>query len=249
MSSILESVKWGKPALSLLSQIKEIDTSKPTIMLIRHSERPQGFYATLTEQGKQASYEYGKHLTQFKHVNLYHTYLERTKETASEIQKALTENRVTSKIGDQVNLRAVNNQKRYSEYMQRIGLLYGINGNPTPEQRKYLETRPDNPLKRYLLRWVSGHYSPLYIRPSLDFVQQLTALLMVNLEVSDRDVLDLYVCHDTWIAALLFHWFGMVHETSVRYLEGFVIQPVKESLKAILPSGPFEVPYPFWWNF
>ena len=85
MSSVLKSVEWGKPALSLISQIKDINTSKPTIMLIRHSEKPQGFYATLTETGKQASYEYGKHLTQFKQVNLYHTYQERTKETAQEI--------------------------------------------------------------------------------------------------------------------------------------------------------------------
>ena len=248
MSSVLESVEWGKPALSLLSQINAIDTSQPTLMLIRHSERPHGFYATLTETGRQASYEYGKHLTQFKHVNLYHTYLERTQETGFEIQRALTENGISTKIGDQVNLRTVNNQKRYSEYMLQIVRSYGIDGNPTLEQRKELSNRPDNPVKRYFMKWVSGHYSPLIIRPSLDFVQQLTALLMLNLEESGQGVLDLYVCHDTWISALLFHWFGIVPETSVRYLEGFVVQPMRENLRAILPSGIYEMNYPFWWN-
>ena len=68
---------------------------------------------------------------------------------------------------------------------------------------------------------------------------------MVNLEASGQGVLDLYECHDTWVAALLFHWFGIVAETVVNYLEGFVIQPTKETLKAILPSGSIEVPYPF----
>ena len=248
MSSILESVEWGKPALSLISQIKDIDTSKPTIMLIRHSERPQGFYATLTETGKQASFEYGKHLTQFKHVNLYHTYLQRTKETAQEIQKALTDNGIEAKLGDQINLRTVNNQKRYSEYMLPIMSSFGIDGFPTPEQQRKLLTKPDNPPKRNFLKWVSGHYSPLIVRPSLDFVQQLTALLMLNLEVSGQGVLDLYVCHDTWIGALLLHWLGIVPEIWVNYLEGFAFQPMKDKLKAILPSGSIDVSYPFWWK-
>jgi broad specificity phosphatase PhoE len=225
MNSVLESVEWGKPALSLLSKIKDIDASKPTIMFIRHSERPQGFYATLTETGKQAAYEYGQHLTQFKHVNLYHTYLERTKETATEVQKALIE------IG-----------------IQQIGRSYGIVGNPTEKQRIEWESRPDNPPKRYLLNWVCGRYSPLHVRPSLDFVQQLTALMMMNLEASGPRVLDLYVCHDTWIAPLLLHWFGQLPETWVKYLEGFLVQPMKENLRAVLPTGTVDVSYPFWWK-
>jgi broad specificity phosphatase PhoE len=248
MSSVLESVEWGEPALSLLSQIKDIDISNSTIMLIRHSERLPGFYATLTDTGKQASYEYGKQITQFKHVNLYHTYLERTKETAQEIQKALLDNGTTTKMGFQVNLRTVNNQKRYSEYMFPILNAFGLDEFPTPEQQKELTRRPDNPPKRNFLKWVSGHYSPLSVRPSLDFVQQLTALLMVNLEESRRGVLDLYVCHDTWIAALLLHWFGIMPEIWINYLEGIVIQPMKENLRAVLPQGPINVPYPFWWK-
>ena len=151
-------------------------------------------------------------------------------------------------MGDQVNLRTVNNQKRYSEYMLQVFSSYGIDGYPTPEQRNELTGRPDNPSKSYFLKWVSGHYSPLYVRPSLEFVQQLTALMMVNLEASGQGVLDLYVCHETWIAALLLHWFGIVPEFWVNYLEGFVVQPMKDKLKTIFPSGSIAVPYPFWWK-
>jgi hypothetical protein len=61
--------------------------------------------------------------------------------------------------------------------------------------------------------------------------------------------LDLYVCHDTWIAALLLHWCGIVPEVWVNYLEGFVAQPMENKLKIILPSGPIDVNYPYWWKF
>ena len=249
MGSVLESVDWGKPALQLLSQIQKVDISKPSVMLIRHSERPQGFYATLTETGKQASYEFGNHLTQFKQVNLYHTYQQRTKETVHEIQKALTDNGITSKMVDQVNLRTVNDPNKTKENMIKILASYGIAGIPTPEQEKELLSRPDNPPKRNFLKWVSGHYAPLYIRPSLDFVQQLTGILMLNLESSGQGELDLYVCHDTWIAALLLHWCGIVPMVWVNYLEGFVVQPMENKLRAILPSGSIDVNYPFWWRF
>ncbi len=39
--SVLESVEWGKPALSLLSQCKQLDTNLPAVMHIRHTERPK----------------------------------------------------------------------------------------------------------------------------------------------------------------------------------------------------------------
>jgi len=71
---------------------------------------------------------------------------------------------------------------------------------------------------------------------------------MLNLEASDQGVLDLYVCHDTWIATLLLHWFGIVPEIWVNYLEGLVFQPMKDKLKAILPSGSIDALYPFWWK-
>ena len=152
-------------------------------------------------------------------------------------------------MGPQVSLRTVNNPKRTNEYMLPILNLFGLDDFPTPEQQQELVSRPDNPPKRNFLKWVSGHYSPFYMRPSLDFVQQLTALLMLNLEASGPGDLDLYICHDTWIAALLLHWFGILPETWVNYLEGLVIQPTKDMLKVILPSGQIKIPYPFWWKF
>jgi hypothetical protein len=249
MSSVLESVEWGKPALSLLSQVKRIDTSRPSIMLIRHSERPQGFYATLTETGKKASYEYGTQLTHYKKVRLYHTYLERTRETAQQIHKALIEHRIMSQIADSVNLRTVNDPDKTRQNMIQVLSSYGITGIPTPDEEKILMRKADNPRKRNFLKWVGGHYSPIDIRPSLDFVQQLTAILMINLESAEQDSLDLYVCHDTWIAALLLHWCGIMPEIWVKYLEGFVVQPYEDKLKVVLSSGKLDVNYPHWWRF
>jgi hypothetical protein len=58
----------------------------------------------------------------------------------------------------------------------------------------------------------------------------------------------LNTCHDNWIAALLLHWCGIIPEEWIEYL-GFVIQPFGEKLRTVLPSGPIDIEYPYWWRF
>jgi len=87
MSSILESVVWGKQALSLLEQLEKLDPTKPAVMHIRHSAREQKvhWHSTLSTEGKQAAYEFG-YESNSDNTRIYHTIMERTKETANEIQ-------------------------------------------------------------------------------------------------------------------------------------------------------------------
>jgi hypothetical protein len=99
MSSILESVDWGKPALSLLSQCNDLDPDLPAVMHLRHTERllkelgtPDNFTQVSTEQGKKAAYEFGTSLPNDRQYRFYHTYLERTKETAMEIKEGISFN-------------------------------------------------------------------------------------------------------------------------------------------------------------
>jgi broad specificity phosphatase PhoE len=249
MNITLKSVKWGKPALSLLTHMKKIDTSRPTMILIRHSETTQDLFQSLTKIGKKAAYDFGVHLTHFNKIRLYHTYLDHTKETAKEIHKALTKNHVNSEITGSLNLRTVNDPKKTEENMSKVLSSYGVEGKLTPEKEKQLWSMPDNPMKRNFLKWVSGHYSPIYIRPSLDFAQQITAILMMNLESAEKGTVILNVCHDNWIAALLLHWCGIIPEVWVEYLAGFAVQPFGEKLRTILPSGQIDVEYPYWWRF
>jgi len=80
MSSILESVEWGKPALSLLSQSRELDPNLPAVMHIRHSERPEIASreergANLTESGKKAAHEFGSLLPRNRSYRLYHSVM------------------------------------------------------------------------------------------------------------------------------------------------------------------------------
>lgn len=248
MSSVLESVEWGKPALSLISKFESHDFTEPSMLFIRHSERPIGFYATLNETGKQASYEYGKQLTRFKQIRLYHTYQDRTKETAQEIQRALNDNQIDSKIAGQVNLRTAVDPEKGGYNMMKIFASYGLDGTPSMEQRIKLYNQRDNPFKDNFLKWVSGCYSQYVLRPSLDFVKELTSIVMVNFESLEKGGLDLYVCHDTWVAALLFHWFGYLPESWVSFLEGFLVQPLQNRLNIILPSGKRMADYPYWWK-
>ena len=65
MSSILESVEWGKSALTLLAQCNKLDPNLPAVMHIRHTERPRirldskdGDRILSTELGRNAAYEF-----------------------------------------------------------------------------------------------------------------------------------------------------------------------------------------------
>ena len=166
---VLESVEWGHPILNILSHCKDLDPNLPAVMHIRHTERPmnplgspEGFTLLSTEQGKQAAYQHGTLLPTNRKYRLYHTVLERTKETATEIQKGLASNNVEAEIIDSFPLTTVVTRKKFREIAKRessIGLgVHDIGA-----------------------RWLSNHYPPWARVPSVDVAQRGASIMMENL--------------------------------------------------------------------
>ena len=111
MTSILESVEWSKPVLSLLSQCKELDPTRPATLHLRHTERPQATQEGLelamkaghslllsSERGKQAAYELGRQLPKDREYRIYHSVVKRTLETAENIHKGILAQNLNSRL-------------------------------------------------------------------------------------------------------------------------------------------------------
>ncbi|MHA2394627.1 MAG: hypothetical protein ACXAEX_22085 [Promethearchaeota archaeon] len=249
MSSILGSVEWGNPALSLLNQLDNLDPSKPAVMHIRHSAREHKVHrhSTLSKEGKEAAYEFGSIIIS-NNTRLYYTTIDRTKETAYQIHKAISDKGLQSKIMDIVKVISTIDLDEHNKIMTNIMEEFQITRKITSKEIIQFMNSTDSPIKTYVLRWFSGQYSPLYRRPSLEFVQLLTKIMEKNLKTIKSGGLDIYVSHDTWIAALLFHWFGIIPVQWIRYLDGFIIQLDDTRIHLYLPDEIKLVNYPYWWN-
>lgn len=249
MGSILKSVEWGKSALSLLGKLDNLDPSKPAVMHIRHSAREQKVHrhSTLSKEGKQAAYEFGSKIYS-NNTRLYYTIIDRTKETVNEIHKAISDKGLQSNIKGKMNVISTINIDTNNKIMTQIMEEYQITGKITSKEIIQFMNATSSPIKTLVLRWFGGHYSPLHRRPSLEFVQHLTRVMDENLETIQSGGLDIYVSHDTWVAALLFHWFGIIPLQWIRYLDGFIMQLYETKIKVYLPDENKVVNYPFWWH-
>jgi hypothetical protein len=145
-----------------------------------------------------------------------------------------------------LNIITTYNPAKFRERMKEIFDEFQLKGFESNDRSNASMNQQDSPIKRSTLRWLGGHYSPLERKPSLNFVQHVTGVMMKNLESFDPHGLDIYVSHDSWIVAFLFHWFGMIPVTWIKYLDGFIIQLYENKIKLLLPNESKEIRYPYW---
>jgi len=245
MTSILESVEWGKPALSLLSQSRQLNTNQPAIMHIRHTERPKTTQESLeherktgrsnvlsTKKGKQAAYEFGERLPDNRIYRVYHSPVDRALETAEKIHEGLLSQGTESQLkGGFLKMRSDQIKQLY--YHKRDVLDVGA-----------LNVRP------LFINYVSEKYPPWEIESASLIAKRHAVIMMDNLRSATPENFDIYVSHDTICALFLFYWFGiMSDERWIQFLDGFVMQLTEEQLHVYTKDGKSKAYYPYWWNF
>jgi broad specificity phosphatase PhoE len=237
MTSFLESIKWCKPALSLLSQCPELDPNRSAIFHLRHTERPlaaqndfeQHAQLLSTKRGKQAAYELGKHLPNNREYRLYNSYSPRAKETVEKIHEGILSQGVNSRIeGVFYHGPNDNSEKKWSYYRRDI---------PEPDS---VEGR-----RQLFINRVNGSYPPWEVEPGSIIAKRQAAIIVENLKNSQENSFNLYVSHDVVIASFMFHWFGIiVDESFVDFLDGFILQLYEKTMVVYTKNGKKEVYYP-----
>ena len=154
MSSVLESVKWGKPALQFLDLFKQIDKEHPAIVYLRHSQADYTNIKSpkdgvLTEQGIQTTYEFGSKLPNHSTYRIFHSPYPRAKISADQIHRGLTEQNTQSQImGAQEYLMF---PSRYDAKIMDLFNLYGSD---------------------FVIHWISGRFSETDVPSSLELAKK-----------------------------------------------------------------------------
>ena len=237
MTSILESVEWGKPALQLAQQVHHLDPTKPAFIHIRHSERqtleentPYGM--ELTPRGVQTSIEFGRMLPTNRRYTLLSTTIQRSKDTAKNIHNGIQENGGESRLNGIIQVTSVR--------------------DPTTHQKNQIKNHEgrssEEALRYFVYRWVSGHYPESVIKPSLEFTQQAATVMMQTIKEAEPEDVIIWVSHDMWIAPFLMHWFGVYDWGHVQFLDGFILQFYADYMMLYFRDEKREVSYPHWWD-
>jgi broad specificity phosphatase PhoE len=238
MTGVLDRVEWGGPALKLLAHCRGLDPDLPAVMHIRHSERPrihgpEGLHILLNERGREAARDFGSRLPEGRLYRLHHSYFDRARETAEGILRGIEEAGGEGEMVGAVELETILDLERYNHYFER-DLLEG----DTPEQAT-----------DYFFKWASSRYPPNEIVPTLDFAKRCAEILEGDLGEKGSDSMEVYVSHDTWVAALKYHWFGIGPPRDwIRFMDGFILQTIGSKFKAYTRDAVLEVYRPYWWS-
>jgi broad specificity phosphatase PhoE len=238
MIGVLDTVEWGGPALKLLAHCRNLDPELPAAMHIRHSERPRihnpdDLHAYLNETGKEAARDFGSRLPEGRLYRLHHSYFDRARETAEEILKGIKEAGGEAEMVGAVGLETILNLEMYHHYFERDCLE-----GDSPESAA-----------DYFYKWASNRYPSDEIVPTLTFAQRCAKILKKDLGSQGPRSMEICVSHDTWVMALMYHWFGLGPPRDwVRFMDGFVLQIAGSKLKAYTRDLAIEIHRPYWWT-
>ncbi|MGD2200505.1 MAG: histidine phosphatase family protein [Candidatus Bathyarchaeota archaeon] len=238
MARVLKTVKWGGPALRLLAHCRSLDPDLPTAMHIRHSERPRihnpdGLHTPLNQRGKEAAQEFGAELPEGWLYRLHHSYFDRARETAEGILDGIKGAGGEAEIVGVIDLETILDHERYNHYFE-----IDIQEGDTPESAT-----------DYFYKWASNRYPPDEILPTLEFAKRGAEILGRDLSVGGTRSIEIYVSHDTWVAALMYHWLGMGPPRDwIAFMDGFILQITDSKFKAYTKDSEIEIYPPHWWD-
>jgi len=233
MSSVLETVEWGKASVRFLNTtFKQIRKEKPAIVYLRHSkadytniESPKD--GVLMEQGIQTSKELGTKLPSDLKYRIFHSRYPRARITAEQIHQGLISQKAESRI---------------------IGVQEGLifENRHDPIIKKFIDIYSSD----FVTHWISGRFDEHELPPSLELAKNLAKKVVMNLKYTEPGSIDLYVNHDLTIIRMMFHWFGVYKKYRwVGYLDGFILQLFDDYMVYFDKDGEHKVDYPYWWNF
>jgi len=239
MGHTLSTVKWGEHACGLLHSVSELEFGRPALIHIRHTERPgvtgpNSNTLLSTPIGREASIEFGEELSRNRSYRIYHTLVDRSRETAEAICDGIRRNGAEVEIAGVFPFRTVYDPQAMDDYIDRVVKRCGDE---------------DTAVAEMMNRWLAGLSPPDVFRPSIEFARMVAEYAILRLETGTSDTIDVYVTHDTWVGATLFHWFGIpIPLDGVGFLDGYLMQPLEEEMAVWFRGRAMRIEYPHWWG-
>jgi len=215
VKSVLKSVDWGKPALSLLENLHDLEPDKPAVLHIRHTERPP-YDPDISDQllctiwGMKAAVEFGRGIPPERIVRLHSTKIKRTEQTAQSIGEGLVSRGIDPTYSERFDDLMILDSKNASTYLH--------------ENLKRSQGEIEASIN-FTNDWCAGLTPPAFC-DSKRFARFFADHTKASLEEAGPSGLDIYVTHDVWVGCLLWHWFGITTPSDgIGFLDGFLLQP------------------------
>lgn len=176
-----------------------IPDDRPVALMLRHAERYQithmnnAMEPLLTEKGKDDAMRYGRELSKMAiacPLHLYHSPVERCKETAEAIQSGLESVNITSLLkGMDINL-----------------------GGPyiTGDWREVAASAEEVGFLNFVRMWFNGEVKSGLVLPLKEAAEQQLDVLRAHLEKNDYSTL--HVTHDWNLMIMREYFFEITHE-------------------------------------
>lgn len=116
-------------------------------------------------------------------------------------------------------------------------------------RKDFLEGDPPESAIDYFYKWTSNRYPPNEIISSFEFAKKGAEILLHDLELSRSQTMEIYVIHDTWVAAFMYYWLGIGPPKGwINFMDGFILQLKCDKMNVYTKDSKIEVHYPHWWG-
>ena len=224
---------WTEQARNIINSLKNSSFNSKTILILRHSQRyepkltDENQYMELTSQGRTIARLFGAKLPKKRTIRLFHSPVNRCKETAEEIHAGFNE------IGGK------------SIFKGECTAVWGIGVNKEffiSELQKYRNID-------IFFRWVAGFYTPDEWPSLISYCQKAAGVILNQFKLAPEDSIDIYISHDWHLTAFRFGWFGLPPDDRwVDYLGGFAFTFEKNHILVSDYGEIKTVEAPHWWK-
>jgi len=232
-----EESTWTAQARWIIKGLKKFPAGSKITILMRHSQRyePEMVKASklkeanmeLTPIGKEIAKKFGEKLPKNSTVRLFHSPLNRCKETVEKIYQGFTD----------VNGKAF--------IIGECNALLGIG----IDMQSFLDELNKYGAQKVLLRYLAGIYSPDLWSPAISFYQKGGQQIWSQIEKISEGGINLFISHDFHISIFRFGWFGLPpDERWIDYLGGFAFSIMEDHLLLLDYGKLIKLGIPYWWK-
>jgi hypothetical protein len=233
IQDIWKNAVWTEEPRNIINNLNSSSLDSKLILILRHSQRFEPKLSDvnqnmeLTQEGRSIARLFGMKLPKNRIIRLFHSPVNRCKETAEEIHVGFKE------IGGESIL------KGECAVVWRIGI----------NNKLFMSELQKHPDVDIFFRWASGFYTQEEF-PSLTlYCQRAAEVIWKQLKLVPENGIDIYISHDYHLNALRYGWFGFPPlDKLVGYLGGFIFT-LEENYFIVSDYGEIKtVEPPHWWK-
>ncbi|MFW9821779.1 MAG: histidine phosphatase family protein [Candidatus Thorarchaeota archaeon] len=224
---------WTEEARNIIKFLENSEFEPKCILILRHSQRFEPSFddnhqfMELTPQGRFIARLFGTKLPKNRIIRLFHSPVNRCKETADQIHAGF------KSIGGE------------SIFKGECSAVWGIG----IKNDLFMAELKKMSVIEVFFRWASGFYKQKDFPSIISYSQKAADAILTQFTEAPERGIDIYITHDWHLTAIRYVWFGLPPiEKLVGFLGGFAFR-FEEEYFVLLDYGEIKrLKPPYWWK-